>query len=134
MSEDTKLISGSHNISFKAENENFENMVVFESPQFAGLYERFNSDFHKLYRWGRSNRGRLSRAQKERILKPSRGSYKIHYGSRHTVTTMTLKEAESLRRSLGRRAPGIFDVSKETLENCEFYNPKTKKHFGGRNC
>jgi phosphatidylserine/phosphatidylglycerophosphate/cardiolipin synthase-like enzyme len=135
VSEDTKLISGSHNISFKAENDNFENMVVFESEQFSNLYQRFYSDFQKLYSWGRSDADKVSNSQIDKIIKKtSRGSYKIHYGSKDTVTSMTLREAASLRKELEQRAPGMFDADKETLENCMYYNPKTKKYSGGRSC
>ncbi len=130
----TKLITGSHNISLKAENENFENMVVFETGVFSKLYDRFYEDFDKLFHWGRSRGDRISKKQTERILKPSRGRYKIHFGSRNTVTTMTLKEAESLKNKLKDRAEGIFDADEETLKNCEYYNPKTGRYSGGRDC
>ena len=137
VSADTKLITGSHNISYKAENSNFENMVLFETEKFEDIYSAFYKDFNYLYTLGRTKSDEIDNKVRERVLSATEdGAYKIHFLEEEDVMAMTYKEYKALRKDLLKKAPGMLDynVPKETLEGCRYFNPKTKKYFGGRGC
>lgn len=134
---DTKLIMGSHNISFKAEHSNFENMMVFETEKFAQVYKDFYGDFNYLYTLGRDKNDNIDKYVRERVLAPtSDGAYKVHFLDADDVMAMTYAEYKTLRKDLLKKAPGMLDynIPKETLEGCRYYDPETKKFFGGRGC
>lgn len=133
----TKLIMGSHNISFKAEHSNFENMLVFETEKFAQVYKDFYGDFNYLYTLGRTDEDKIDNEVRERVLAPtSEGAYKVHFLKAQDVMAMTYAEYKKLRKDLLKKAPGMLDynIPKETLEGCRYFDPKTGKFFGGRGC
>ena len=135
VSSKTKLIFGSHNISYKAENSNFENMMLFETTEFSGLYDSFYDDFMKMYTWGRTSSDKVDENVSRKILKPVDGAYRIHFLKDEYVMAMTLKEADKLKSRVKKAAPGIFsNGSYEQLEACSFYDPETERYFGGRSC
>lgn len=136
VTKDTKLIFGSHNLSYKAENSNFENMMIFETEEFKSIYEDFYKDFNYLYTMGRDKNDRPSEKILNRVLRPVDGKFKVHFLDEEDVMAMTYKEYKSLRKDLLKKAPGMLDYNtpRETLEMCRFYDPKTNRYSGGRGC
>jgi len=136
VTKDTVLISGSHNLSYKAENSNFENMVVFETTKFESIYNDFYKDFNYLYTMGRDKSDKPSSKIMKRILSPEDGKFRVHFLVEEDVMAMTYKEYKSLRKDLLKKAPGMlnYNTPRETLEMCRYYDPQTKKYSGGRGC
>lgn len=50
-----KLFSGSYNLSDNAEHETFENMMVLQGPENAGLVKAFDDNFEKIWNTGRAD-------------------------------------------------------------------------------
>jgi phosphatidylserine/phosphatidylglycerophosphate/cardiolipin synthase-like enzyme len=137
VSADTKLIMGSHNLSYKAENSNFENMSIYETEEFKSIYEDFYKDFNYLYTMGRDKKDQPSEKIIKRLLTPeSNGAFRVHFLVEEDVMALSYKEYKQLRKDLLKKAPGMLDYNtpRETLEMCRYYDPQTKKYFGGRGC
>ena len=129
--EGTVLISGSHNLSRTAEVGQFDNMIVYKTPQFSALYSHFSEDFELLWGQGRGSDDQPSPAIWNYYLTPVRGKYRIHSTDIDQVLSLTGGEITRLKRALKKLAPAMLDrkVPRQLLEDCWYYSPGSRKYY-----
>lgn len=127
ISEDTILVTGSHNISNTAEKKQFDNMIVFKTLAHGNLYRAFYKDFEYVWNLGRDEK----EERVEAIIAPFRGHYLIHQFNQDGLVSLTLEELNKMKKELEERAPGILsrETPRKTLEECDYYNPENRKYY-----
>ncbi len=123
----TVLVAGSHNFSETAEKKQFDSMVIYRTMKFSNLYEAFYKDFDALFNLGRDE----MKKRREEILEGRNNYFRIHQSNDDNLISLTKDEIDDLKKDLLKKAPGMLDrdVPRETLENCDFYNPETGKYY-----
>ena len=127
----TVLIFGSHNLSYRAEKNQFDNMIVFKTPFFTGLYKDFAQEFEQMWMQGRTSKDQPRQDVWKYYLTPSRGKYRIHSSRMDMSVALTGSEINALKRNLKKLAPNMLDrkVPRGLLENCFYYSPSAQKYY-----
>ena len=128
--DDAVVITGSYNISYTAEQKQFDNMVFFRGKQYETLMESFFVEFSDLWHWNRSESDEVSMADiKDRVY--TEGEIKLHWKE---AVSLTWEEAEEVHDHIRTEAPSFFRdlFSSFDNRNCAGYNTVTEEFWGCR--
>jgi len=120
----TVLLSGSYNLSRTAEQNQFDNLVVYKSPKYAELYKSFYKEFLNQWSWNRVN----DQPKKEVVdlfYQTKNNSYPIHVSE---AVALTWPEVMSLRADINKKAPGIFSGLTKNRD-CLYYDATKKAYW-----
>ncbi len=131
ISDNTLLISGSHNLSENAERKQFDNQILYTTKEYSNLYRAFYKDIMKVFNLNRDSHDRPDQDIIDYLLSDRKGYYKIHNRDLSKIISLSYKELQELREDIERLAPGILDRStpKEFLEECDYYKASNKKYY-----
>ena len=120
----TILLSGSYNLSATAEQNQFDNLVIYKTALYNNLYKTFNDEFTNLW-----NLNRVDDQPKKEVLdlfyQTKGNSYPIHVSE---AVSLTWPEVMGLRADINKKAPGIFSgLSKN--KDCMYYDPAKKSYW-----
>ncbi len=122
----TVLLSGSYNLSKTAEQNQFDNLIVYKKDDYKDLYTAFNDEFKALWFWNRPNDVPKQEII-DQFLTAKGGAYPIHI---QEAVSLSWEEIVKLRSDLTALAPGFFRGLNMKTGNCSFYDPKKNKYFG----
>ena len=123
----TRLLTGSFNLSKTAEHNQFDNLVLYKGTHLKALYGAFYGDFTRLWNLNRTKEDKPSSSVYNKYLKAdSRGQYIIHG---KVPMSLRWEEVVKLRRDVNKVAPGIFRGGMKK-RNCYYYAPKTGTFTG----
>jgi phosphatidylserine/phosphatidylglycerophosphate/cardiolipin synthase-like enzyme len=119
--EKTVLLSGSYNLSKNAEQNQFDNLVLYKTEKYKDLYTEFYNEFENLWMWNRVDD------------KPKPEVVNLFFTVKDNLYPLHIKEAVSLtwpeilelRSQVEAKAPGIFSGLTKNSD-CLFYNSVTK--------
>lgn len=127
----TVLLAGSYNISKNAELKQFDNLVRFDNPYYAELYEDYASNFETHWSFNRTKADLPDSKILNKYTEVHNGnSVYIHAKEFNDSISLTWEEALKLKDKIGEVAPGFY---KGLFQNkgCSGYNFVEKKFFGG---
>lgn len=117
-----KVLTGSYNLSFTAEQRQFDNQILIKGPRLQGLINSFVRDFQKIWRWGRTADDRPNDRFLNLFLRPVQSRYyRLHV---RNGVSLTWAETEQLRNRLRQIVPGLFRLPSREHAVCT--------HFDGR--
>jgi phosphatidylserine/phosphatidylglycerophosphate/cardiolipin synthase-like enzyme len=120
----TVLLSGSYNLSATAEQNQFDNLVVYKTPKYKELYESFYKEFKNQWSWNRVN----DLPKKEVVdlfFTTKNNSYPVHITE---AVALTWPEVMNLRAEVNKKAPGIFSGLTKNRD-CLYYDPAKKAYW-----
>lgn len=120
----TILLSGSYNLSETAEQNQFDNLVVYRTDKYKGLYKSFYDEFQNQWSWNRLN----DQPKKEIVdlfYQTKNNSYPIHISE---AVALTWPEVMSLRADINKKAPGIYSGLTRNRD-CMYYDPAKKTYW-----
>ncbi len=121
----TLLLSGSYNLSKNAEQNQFDNLILYKTDKYLTLYKSFYNEFEYLWDLNRVD-NKPKQSILDLFLTAKEGIYPIHINE---AVSMTFPEIADLRTAVGIKAPGIFTgLTKNNA--CKGYNPGTKLYTG----
>ncbi|CBW28169.1 putative exported protein [Halobacteriovorax marinus SJ] len=125
--EETKLISGSYNLSKTAEHNQFDNMVVYKSVANKALFKSFKEEFDNQWFWNRDSSDKPKKEMIEQFTNLKDGtSIALHMKE---AVSLNWKEVLSLRSKVSRAAKGFFR-GLYSNKDCLYYDV-TKSSFWG---
>lgn len=126
---ETVLLSGSYNLSETAEQNQFDNLIRYQSETYRDLYKNFYKEFVQQWSWNRSQEV-PSRSVLEKFTKIVNGNSIIIHNDE--AVSLSWEEVQQLRSEVSKMAPEIFKgLSKN--RDCRFYDFAKKSYWGG-NC
>lgn len=120
----TALLSGSYNLSRTAEQNQFDNLVLYKGEQYQDLYRAFYSEFENQWFWNRPN----DKAKEEIVqlfFEEKGGSYPVHVAE---AVSLSWEEVMNLRAEVNKKAPGIFSGLTKNRD-CMYYDPSKKTYW-----
>lgn len=122
---ETKLITGSYNLSKTAEFNQFDNMVVFKGAQFKNLYQDFYGEFKRLWKWNRNKDDQPKESLYKSYFNVKNGSVRMHF---KTAMSLTWKEVKKFRQEMNALAPGVFNMP-YNMRDCLYYHIKKSEFW-----
>ncbi len=123
----TKLLTGSFNLSRTAEHNQFDNLVLYQGSHLNNLYSAFYYDFLRLWSQNRTKEDRPEAQVYNQYFTPNaKGQYILH--STHPLS-LTWDEVTKLRSDVDKVAPGILKGGFQKRD-CYYYAPKTGSYSG----
>jgi phosphatidylserine/phosphatidylglycerophosphate/cardiolipin synthase-like enzyme len=120
----TVLLSGSYNLSATAEQNQFDNLVVYRTPKYKDLYKSFYNEFENQWTWNRVN-DKPKQENLDLFMATKNNSYPVHVSE---AVSLTWPEVMNLRAEVNKKAPGIFSgLSKN--RDCLYYDPAKKQYW-----
>ncbi|EPZ49763.1 PLD-like domain protein [Bacteriovorax sp. BAL6_X] len=101
----TKLMSGSYNISETAELTQFDNMFTYKGETFAQLFKDFKGEFDNLWFLNRDEDDRPTQEAWDRVAKPYNGNIYLHT---KMPVSLTWPEIYKVRKAVAKAAPQFF--------------------------
>jgi|GEM_PF-1825294 len=120
----TILLSGSYNLSATAEQNQFDNLVVYQSEDYRDLYETFKKEFDNQWFWNRPN-DKPKQDVIDLFLTAKGGSYPIHI---QDAVSLSWEEVQNLRSEVNKKAPGIYSGLTKNRD-CLYYDPGKKAYW-----
>ena len=102
----TKLISGSYNLSRTAEHNQFDNMVIYSGLENKQIYSEFKEEFDNQWSMNRDPQDRPDQTVLDGFTK-LKGDSSIPIHSKVAIS-LNWKEIKSLRSKVNKTAKGIF--------------------------
>lgn len=99
------LISGSYNLSRTAEQNQFDNMMVFKGKDLDAIQKEFNDEFTNLWNWNRTSNDEPNWDQISQYTTPDSGFLPVHFKDSFSLTW---PEIFDLRERIETSAPGFF--------------------------
>ncbi len=125
MREKTVLLSGSYNLSRTAEQNQYDNLVVYKGDDYKELYADFKKEFDNQWFWNRPNDVPKQEVIQQ-FLTVNNGSYPIHISE---AVSLSWEETMQLRADVNKKAPGIFSGLSRNRD-CLYYDPAKKSYWG----
>jgi phosphatidylserine/phosphatidylglycerophosphate/cardiolipin synthase-like enzyme len=124
----TRLLTGSYNLSETAEHNQFDNMLVFQGAENAGILAAFHQEIEHLWHWGRTSTDQVDSSWLSRWTTPSNdGTLGLHFSE---AQALTWPEMETLRTQVRRVAPGLLEKLNRTSAACSRYIISKKQLVG----
>ena len=120
----TVLLSGSYNLSRTAEQNQFDNVVVYKTSKYKSLYQSFYKEFLNQWDWNRTKDGPKP-GMTEQFFETKNNSYPVHVSE---ADSLTWAEVMSLRAEVNKKAPGIFSGLTKNRD-CMYYDPAKKQYW-----
>jgi phosphatidylserine/phosphatidylglycerophosphate/cardiolipin synthase-like enzyme len=122
----TKLISGSYNLSKTAEHNQFDNMVIYKGLDNKKLYKEFKAEFDHQWSLNRTSEDKPDQEVLNSFTK-LKGDSSIAIHSKVAIS-LNWKEIKALRSKVNRMAKGIF---KNLYRNrdCLYYDFVKKSYW-----
>lgn len=120
----TTLLSGSYNLSRTAEQNQFDNLVVYKGDQYIGLYKSFFDEFENQWYWNRPN-DKAKEEMVQQFFTAKGGSYPVHVSE---AVSLSWEEVMDLRSEVNKKAPGIFSGLTKNRD-CMYYDPAKKSYW-----
>lgn len=120
----TALLSGSYNLSRTAEQNQFDNLVVYKGDQYSSLYKDFYGEFENQWYWNRP-KDIAKPEMVQQFFEVKGGSYPIHVSE---AVSLSWEEVMSLRADVNKKAPGIFSGLTKNRD-CMYYDPAKKSYW-----
>ncbi|EQC47981.1 phosphatidylserine/phosphatidylglycerophosphate/cardiolipin synthase family protein [Bacteriovorax sp. Seq25_V] len=122
----TKLISGSYNISRTAEQNQFDNMVIYQGLEFSEIYKAFKGEFDHLWSLNRDSEDRPDSEIFDGLTKIEKDSISLHS---YTPISLTWNETLAVRKEAYKKAPGMFkNIFRK--RDCKYYGLKSGEFYG----
>lgn len=122
----TKLMSGSYNISETAELSQFDNMFTYKGEVFANLFKDFKGEFDNLWSLNRDENDKPTQEAWERLTTPYNGNISLHT---KIPVALTWNEIYTARRAVIKLAPEFFRNAYKKRD-CYYYNLESKAFTG----
>lgn len=120
----TKLLSGSYNLSRTAEQDQFDNLVVYQGSKNRALYNAFYKEFLNQWEWNRTASG-PKQDMIDQFFQTKNNSYPVHVSE---AVALTWTEVMTLRSEVNKKAPGIFSGLTKNRD-CMYYDPAKKQYW-----
>lgn len=132
---ETKLFSGSYNISKKAEHNQFDNMVLYKGHAFSKLFTSFYKEFNDTWDLKRplnvngSPKKELKEDELLKLIKTSKDELIIHFKK---PIALSWKEITTLRLLFAKEASSFPTFWQDLKENkhCQYFVLKTNTFKG----
>lgn len=124
MPERTMLLSGSYNLSATAEQNQFDNLVIYKNPVYRNLYTSFYNEFLNQWSWNRVN-DQPKKEITDQFFTLKNNSYPIHV---QEAVALDWQEVMTLRSEINKRAPGIFQGLNRN-KDCMYYDAAKKQYW-----
>lgn len=122
--EKTILLSGSYNLSQTAEQNQFDNLIVYKTNKYRDLYTSFFKEFQNQWTWNRVN-DQPKKEVVDQFFTTKNNSYPVHIND---AVSLTWPEVMSLRAEVNKKAPGIFSGLTKNRD-CLYYDPAKKAYW-----
>lgn len=122
--EKTVLLSGSYNLSKNAEQNQFDNLVLYKTEKYRNLYLSFYNEFENLWNLNRVNDKPKSEILNFFLTAKDNNLYPLH---NNEAVSLTWPEIMDLRSQVNKKAPGIFS-GLTRFHDCMYYNPTSKTY------
>jgi phosphatidylserine/phosphatidylglycerophosphate/cardiolipin synthase-like enzyme len=120
----TVLLSGSYNLSATAEQNQFDNLVVYKTNNYRNLYTAFYNEFINQWTWNRV-KDQPKKEIVDQFFTTKNNSYPIHV---QEAVALSWPEVMTLRSEINKRAPGIFQGLNK-YKDCMYYDPEKKQYW-----
>ncbi|MBG08203.1 MAG: hypothetical protein CME68_05555 [Halobacteriovoraceae bacterium] len=132
---ETKLFSGSYNISKKAEHNQFDNMVLYKGPEYSKLFTSFYNEFQNTWKLRRPlningvPKVKLSKEELLKLIKTDKGELIIHFKK---AISLSWKEITTLRELFAKEVSSIPAFWNDLRDNkhCQYFLLETSKFDG----
>jgi phosphatidylserine/phosphatidylglycerophosphate/cardiolipin synthase-like enzyme len=128
------LLAGSFNISKNAEFNQFDNYVEYKGIDYIELIQDYAANHKAIWGMNRNHKDNPNKEATSYFKKIYKNSYiRIHAQAPDNAVSLTWSEAISLKKEMGKIAPGLF---RGLFQNkaCTYYDFKKKTFFGGNGC
>ncbi|MEC8623507.1 MAG: phospholipase D-like domain-containing protein [Bdellovibrionota bacterium] len=132
---ETKLFSGSYNISRKAEHNQFDNMVLYSGPEFSKLFTSFFKEFNHIWKLKRPltrngiPKKDLNEKDLLKLIKTEDGKLVIHFKE---SISLNWKEITELRQLFAKEISSVPNFWQDLRDNkhCQYFVLETSKFDG----
>ena len=121
-----KLISGSYNISRTAEQNQFDNMVIYQGSEFISIYKDFKNEFENLWSLNRNADDMPESEIFDSLTKVEKDSLSIHS---QTPISLSWSEVLAVRKDAYKKAPGMFK-NLFRKRDCKYFGLKSGEFYG----
>ncbi len=125
LANDAVLLSGSYNLSRTAEQNQFDNLVVYRGAKYNELFKSFYKEFLNQWSWNRTSDDLPKEDVLALFFETKNNSYPVHVNA---AVSLTWPEVMKLRADVNKKAPGIFSGLTKNRD-CMYYDPTKKAYW-----
>jgi phosphatidylserine/phosphatidylglycerophosphate/cardiolipin synthase-like enzyme len=115
------LINGSYNLSKKAEQGQFDNMVVYKGAEYADTIDQFYGEFMNMWNYKRNNDDSLDKSFFKYFYRKVDGFYPIHH---YSAQSLTWHELHTFKKDFAKKMGVRYLRIRSPKNHCKGFLPK----------
>lgn len=125
--QDQVLINGSYNLSEKAEQGQFDNMVIYKGDEYAKTIDEFYGEFENMWDYNRKSDDSLDESFFEYFYKKKNGFYPIHH---YSAQSLTWNEMTKFKKEFNKKVGVRWLSFRGGKNHCYGMKPASKTFSG----
>lgn len=121
------LINGSYNLSKKAEQGQFDNMVVYKGPEYAKTIDEFYGEFLNMWNYNRNQDDSLDESFFKYFYRKQNGFYPIHHFS---AQSLTWHEMTTFKKDFAKKVGVRYLRIPSPKNHCKGFEPNAGTFSG----
>lgn len=121
------LINGSYNLSKKAEQGQFDNMVIYKGPEYSNTIDEFYNEFLNLWSFNRNQDDSLDETFFKYFYRKQKGFLPIHH---YSAQSLTWHEMTTFKKEFAKKINKKYLRIPSPKNHCKGFNPSNMTFSG----